>query len=100
MHIILLTFAEHRADAPQHLAAHEAWLQRGHDHGVFLLWGTLAEGRGGAILAHNATTAEVEARVREDPFVEHSIVTAQVLHVTPAFAAECVKFLRPQVAAA
>jgi len=86
MYIILLTFADNRRDAPHHLAAHKAWLQRGAEDGVFIMWGTLGEDRGGAILANGGTHAEIEARVAEDPFVGAGVVRPEVLEFRPAHA--------------
>ena len=60
MFVILLKFAENKAQAAQHMEGHKAWLNEGFKDGVFLLAGSLQPGLGGAILAHNTSLAELE----------------------------------------
>lgn len=81
MFVITLRFAD-KAKAPQFMEGHNAWIKRGFDDGVFLLVGSLQPNAGGAIIAHNASRAEVEARVREDPFVAEQVVTAEILEIS------------------
>ncbi|MBK5960782.1 hypothetical protein CCR97_21620 [Rhodoplanes elegans] len=81
MFIITLRFADTRA--PQFMEGHNAWIRRGFDDGVFLLVGSLQPNAGGAILAHNASSDEIEARVRDDPFVAEGVVSAEIVAVTP-----------------
>lgn len=90
MFIVLLKFAtptttaaDPKAAAREHMAAHNAWVQRGVDEGVFVWVGSLRPGPGGAILAHETTRAELEARVRADPFVLHHVVSVEILEVAP-----------------
>ena len=92
MFVVLLKFADHRARAPQFMDAHKAWLQRGFDDGVFLVSGSLDTG-GGAILAHNTSQAELRARVEEDPFVAHGVVSAEVIGIAASRADERLGFL-------
>ena len=83
MFVILLKFADQRARAPEYMAAHKDWLQRGFDDGVFLVSGNLDSG-GGGILAHNTSLDALRARVDEDPFVAHGVVSAQVIGIAPS----------------
>jgi len=93
MFIVTLRFAD-KTKAPQFMDGHNAWISRGFDDGVFLLVGSLQPNAGGAILAHNASPEEIEARVQEDPFVAEGIVSAQILAVTPGRTDERLTFLK------
>lgn len=84
MHIVFLRFSDQKHRAGELMPAHKAWIDRGIEDGVFLLVGSLAEKRGGAVLAHAVTRAELEARVLEDPFVVYGVVSAEIIEVTPA----------------
>ncbi len=95
MYIVQLKFAENRALAPQFMAAHNQWLRKGFDDGVFLLSGTLQPKRGGAIFANGPDRGEIEKRVADDPFVAEGIVTAEIIEVTPGHADARLQFLIP-----
>jgi uncharacterized protein YciI len=82
MFVVTLKFAD-KTKAPALMDAHNAWIQRGFDDGVFLLVGGIQPSLGGAILAHGAARNEVEARVREDPFVAEGVVVAEILEIAP-----------------
>lgn len=84
MYVILLEFGANKSKAPELMDAHNAWIKQGLDEGVFLVVGSLQPKRGGAIVAHNATRDELDARVAADPFVSENVVTAEVLEITPA----------------
>lgn len=62
--------------------------------GVFLVVSSLQPNAGGAILAHGLSCAEIEARVAEDPFVEESVVNAEILAISPARVDERLSFLK------
>jgi uncharacterized protein YciI len=94
MFIVLLRFSDNKPAAPQYMAAHNAWIRQGLDDGVFLLAGTIQPGTG-ALLAHNTTAAELEVRVKTDPFVAEDVVRAEIIEVTPGVADERVSFLLP-----
>jgi uncharacterized protein YciI len=82
MFTILLRFSKNTAKAGELMAAHNEWITRGLDEGVFLLVGSLQPRAGGIILATNATRSELEARVNQDPFVAHDVVSAELLEVS------------------
>lgn len=84
MYIVFLKFSNNRAKAREFMLAHNEWLKRGFDEGIFLVAGTLQPQLGGAVLAHNTTLPDLEARVQEDPFVAHDVVTAELLEVLPS----------------
>ena len=93
MFIILLKFGENKSQAGPHMDSHKAWIKRGREDGVFLLVGSLQPNAGGAILAHNASLQEIQARVDADPFVMEKIVSAEILEITPNMADERMQFL-------
>lgn len=93
MFVITLRFAD-RTKAPQFMDAHNAWIKRGFDEGVFLLVGSLQPNAGGMILAYNASPEEIEARVQDDPFVAEGVVSAEVLAIAPGRTDERLAFLK------
>ena len=93
MVIVLLKFSDNKSDASLHMSAHNQWLKQGIDEGVFLLAGSLKPALGGVILVNRLDRAEAEARIAEDPFVMHGVVTPEYLEVSPAIANESLSFL-------
>ncbi len=93
MFIVVLRFSNRKADAPQWMEGHKAWIQRGLADGVFLLVGSVVPGLGGALLAHGVDRAALQARVQEDPFVAQDVVQAEILEVAPAQADARLQFL-------
>jgi uncharacterized protein YciI len=83
MFIVFLRFSGDKGKAGQFMQAHNTWIQRGVDEGVFLLVGSLLPNAGGAIIAHNTTLADLEQRVKSDPFVEYGVVRPEVLEIKP-----------------
>jgi uncharacterized protein YciI len=83
MFIVLLKFSTNKTLAGQFMDAHNAWIQRGLDDGVFMLVGSLDQGMGGAILADNTSLQDLQARVNTDPFVVEEVVVAEILGITP-----------------
>jgi len=96
MFTVLLTFSDNKDLASQHMDEHKAWLQRGFDDGVFLLSGSMAGGAGGAIVANTVERAELDERIAADPFVEHRVVSAQVIEFKPSMADQRLAFLLDQ----
>ena len=93
MFIVLLRFSSNKSQASQFMEGHKDWIKRGFDDGVFLLVGSLQPSQGGGIVAHNTSRAELESRVREDPFVAENIVSADILEISPSRADERLSFL-------
>jgi uncharacterized protein YciI len=96
MYIVFLRFAEQRHLAGPLMEAHNAWVQRGLDQGVFLLVGSLKPGLGGAVLAHGCSRDQLERRLAEDPFVAEGVVRAELHEVAPARAEARLAFLVAQ----
>lgn len=94
MFVVTLRFAANKAKAPQFMEEHNAWIKRGFDDGIFLLTGSLQSSAGGAVLAHNVSRADLEARVQEDPFIAENVVIADILEIAPGRLDERLAFLR------
>lgn len=94
MFVVLLKFSENKKQAPELMAGHNAWLSSGFDDGVFLLAGSLKPNLGGAIVAHNASLEELQARVQADPFVANDVVSAEILEIAVAKAESRLAFLQ------
>ena len=93
MFIVLLRFSTGKDRASSLMGGHQAWIDKGFRDGVFLLVGSLKPGAGGTVLAHGVSRADLDRRVQEDPFVEHGVVTAEVLDVAASKADERLRFL-------
>lgn len=97
MFIVFLRFSTQKERAKERagafMDAHEAWIDQGVRDGVFLLVGSLEPSAGGAVIAHGVTRAELERRVSLDPFVEHDVVSAEIVEVAPAKVDERLRFL-------
>lgn len=93
MFVVLLKFSANKGQAGQFMEGHKDWIKRGFDDGVFLLVGNLQPNLGGALVAHNTSLAELQARVNKDPFVAENVVTADILEIAPSRADERLKFL-------
>ena len=82
MFIVLLRFSSNKSKAGELMAGHNHWITQGLEEGVFVLVGSLQPSAGGAILVHNLSRSDLEARVSQDPFVAHGVVTAELLEVS------------------
>ena len=93
MFVVFLRFSAGKSEAPRLMADHNAWIARGFEDGVFMVVGALQPGAGGAILAHDTTRTELEARLQEDPFVAEDVVQPEIQEITPARAEQRLGFL-------
>ena len=93
MFIVLLKFAENKAQASELMNGHNEWIKRGFDDGVFLLVGGLQPSLGGGIMAHNTSLSDLQNRVNNDPFVAENVVNAEIIEISPAKADERLSFL-------
>ena len=93
MFVILLKFSDNKSQAGEFMEAHNAWIKRGFDEGVFLLVGSLEPGLGGSVIAHNTSSPELHERVKHDPFVAENVVSAEILEIDPKKADERLNFL-------
>ncbi len=93
MFVVALRFSANKAQAPNLIQAHNDWIKRGFDDGIFLLTGSLKPGGGGMVIAHDVSRAELEKRVKEDPFVAEDVVSADILEIAPGRADDRLAFL-------
>lgn len=93
MFLVTLKFSASKAKAAQFMDGHNAWIRRGFDDGVFLLTGSLQPAAGGAVLAHNVSRADLETRVKDDPFVAEDVVQAEIVEIKPGKTDERLAFL-------
>ncbi|WP_295893686.1 hypothetical protein [uncultured Vibrio sp.] len=93
MFIIQLQFSTNKGQAKELMSAHQEWIAQGVSDNVFLVVGNLEPNRGGAIMAHNATSEEIHERVNNDPFVIHHVVSAEVIEITPKITDKRLDFL-------
>lgn len=75
------------------MTAHNEWLKQGFDDGVFLVAGSLQAGLGGSVVAHGITHEELQHRVNQDPFVEHRVVSVEIIEISPKKTDERLAFL-------
>ena len=94
MFVVVLKFSSNKGEASRLMEGHNAWIKRGFDDGIFLLTGSLAPKLGGGLLAHNVSRDALQARVNDDPFVAHDVVSAEILELTPGRTDERLGFLR------
>jgi uncharacterized protein YciI len=88
MFIIFLRFGSNRAQAGQWMAGHKKWIQDGIADGSFLVAGSLDSGQGGVVIAAGQDGNTIHARVAQDPFVMHGVVSAEVHAVSTSLMAE------------
>jgi uncharacterized protein YciI len=93
MFVILLRFSDNKSQAGQFMEGHKQWIKRGFDEGVFLTVGNLQPALGGGILAHNTSLPDLQARVKDDPFVAQNIVSVEILEIMPSRTDERLAFL-------
>ena len=93
MFIVLLKFSDNKGQAGEFMAGHNEWIKRGFDDDVFLLAGSLQPSLGGGIVAHHTSLTDLQARVNDDPFVAHNVVSAEILEITPAKSDARLQFL-------
>lgn len=97
MYVVFLRFSAGREQAGRLMQAHKDWLERGFDEGVFLLAGSIQPQAGGMILASGVTLAQLEERVKSDPFVVEDVVQAEIVAATPSRADPRLAFLLADV---
>lgn len=93
MFIVLLRFAENKANAGQFMDAHKEWINQGFSDGVFLLSGSLSSGQGGCVLTHGLDRASLAKRVKADPFVQENVVQPEIMEINPSRASDRLAFL-------
>jgi uncharacterized protein YciI len=84
MFIVFLRFGQNRAQAGQWMAEHNKWLAEGFESGVFVMAGSLENAQGGVLIARDIEQRALLERVRQDPFVMHGVVAAEVHGFKPS----------------
>jgi len=95
MFVVFLRFAGNKGQASQFMQAHNEWIKRGIDDGIFVLVGSVLPNAGGAIIAYDTTFADLEDRIKRDPFVQNGVVNAELIEIKPNKTDERLSFLLP-----
>jgi len=93
MFFVFLKFSNNKQSAAELMQAHLAWIQQGLDDHVFLLVGSLKPNLGGGVLAHQCSLQQLQQRIHQDPFVEHDVVTAEIIEFAPSKADDRLAFV-------
>lgn len=88
MYIVFLKFAQNRAQAAQWMAEHNKWLAEGFASGDFVIAGSLENSQGGVLISRDMDQSALMDKVRQDPFVMHGVVAAEVHGFKPSRLAE------------
>ena len=79
MFVIELVYKADLAQIDAHMAAHVKFLKKYYASGHFLVSGRKIPRDGGIILAIAADRPEIEAIIREDPFIRHQLADFRVI---------------------
>ena len=79
MFLIELTYKAALAEIDRHMKAHVAFLNRHYAAGRFVVSGRKIPREGGIIVAIGGTREEIEALMREDPFVARGLAEVRVV---------------------
>ncbi len=79
MFIIELVYTADLAQIDARMAAHVAFLKKYYASGNFLVSGRKIPRDGGIIVAMGRSRDEIEAIMREDPFVKHGLANVRIV---------------------
>ena len=79
MFVIELTYKAALTEIDKHMKAHVAFLNKHYAAGRFVVSGRKIPREGGIILAVGGTKAEMEALMRQDPFVSRGLAEVRVV---------------------
>ena len=88
MFVIELIYKAELSVIDANMRAHMAWLNKQYAAGRFLLSGRQVPRTGGIILALGESREQIEAVVREDPFVARGLADFRVIEFRPSQRAE------------
>lgn len=88
LHAVTLTYVSHEEDIARHLDAHKQWLIRGFKEEKIIFAGPLSNGSGGYILFHSENSDSVDYFLKDDPFVEHHLVSVSLISIEPALSSK------------
>ena len=79
MFVIELTYNAALTKIDAHMPAHMKFLKKYYASGHFIVSGRKIPREGGVIIAVGASREEIEAIMREDPFVSHELAAFRVI---------------------
>jgi uncharacterized protein YciI len=79
MFVIELTYTATLEEIDAQMAAHMRFLKKQYAAGVFVVSGRKIPREGGIILASGRNREEIEAIVKEDPFVAHGLADFRIV---------------------
>jgi uncharacterized protein YciI len=79
MFVIELIYKSDLKEIDAHMAAHMAFLKKYYAAGNFLVSGRKIPRDGGIILAVGRNRPQIEAIVKEDPFVQHGLADFRII---------------------
>ena len=88
MFVIELIYKVELSAIDANMRAHMAWLKKQYAAGLFLLSGRQVPRAGGIILALGDSREQIEALVREDPFVSRGLADFRVIEFRASQRAE------------
>jgi uncharacterized protein YciI len=88
MFVIELIYKAELSAIDANMRAHMAWLNKQYAAGRFLLSGRQVPRTGGIILALGDTRDQIEAVVREDPFVSRGLADVRIIEFRASQRAE------------
>jgi uncharacterized protein YciI len=88
MFVIELIYTAELSAIDANMRAHMAWLNEQYAAGRFLVSGRQVPRTGGIILALGESRAQIEAIVREDPFVSRGLADVRVIEFRASQRAE------------
>ena len=84
MFVIELIYKADLAAIDAHMAAHVVFLKKYYAAGHFLVSGRKIPRDGGIILAVGSNRREIEAIVKEDPFVDRALADFRIIEFRPS----------------
>ena len=79
MFVIELVYKADLIQIDAHMRAHMAWLNKHYAAGTFVVSGRKIPRDGGVIIAAGKTRAQIEAIVKDDPFVKNGLAEFRII---------------------
>lgn len=79
MFVIMVNYIKPLSEIDAHLEAHRRFLDEGYAEGCFLASGPRVPRTGGVILAKAASTEELKAFIKKDPFNRAGVATYDIV---------------------
>lgn len=88
MFVLLNRYLRPLEEVDRVLPEHRRFQDEMYARGVFIVSGRFEPRTGGVTLAHGVTRAEIEAILRDDPFVREGITQYEIIEFTPTRTSE------------